>query len=216
MLECSGVNASVGSFRLHDITLAVPDGGHAVLTGPTASGKTTLLELIAGAIAPTSGDVLVNGVQVATLPPESRGVGLVPQHGYLFPHLDVRRNIAYGVRNAQVINDVARRFGVDDLLDRSVVSLSGGERQLVALCRAIAAQPTVLLLDEPLSALDGQRREQALRAFTDLQSERAICVLHVTHEESDTKFATVRFEIHDGCVTAASPTGSIRRMAWIT
>lgn len=205
MLECRGVNAQVGSFRLREITLTVPDGGHAVLTGPTASGKTTLLELIAGVIAPTSGDVIVNDVDVTALPPEARGVGLVPQHGYLFPHLDVRRNIAYGVRSAQVMNDVARRFGVYDLLDRSVVSLSGGERQLVALCRALAAQPAILLLDEPLSALDWRRREQALREFADLQSERAICVLHVTHEERDTKLATVRFEIHDGCMTAASP-----------
>jgi molybdate/tungstate transport system ATP-binding protein len=204
MLECSGVSAQVGSFRLHDISLTIPTGAHAVLIGPTASGKTTLLELIAGAIVPTSGDVIVNDVHVTDLPPERRGVGLVPQHGYLFPHLNVRRNIAYGARDVRAISDVARRFGIHDLLDRSVVSLSGGERQLVALCRALAAQPAILLLDEPLSALDRQRREQALREFGELQRERAICVLHVTHEESDTKFATVRFEMRDGCATLAS------------
>lgn len=181
-----------------------PAGVHAMLTGPTASGKTTLLEVIAGAIAARAGTIRIGGIDVTHTAPELRAVGLVPQHGYLFPHLDVRRNIAYGAYDAGDVDDVARRFGVDDLLGRSVRSLSGGERQLVALCRALAARPQVLLLDEPLSALDRKRRDEALREFAELQIERALCVLHVTHEESDIKLATVRFEMADGTVRPAS------------
>jgi ABC-type sugar transport system ATPase subunit len=198
MIECRNVNARVGNFRLHDVSFVIPAGGHAVLTGPTASGKTTLLELIAGAILPTSGCVMANGMEVTFVPPEERSVGLVPQHGYLFPHLDVRQNIEYGTVDGSSADGLARRFGVDHLLDRSVASLSGGERQLVALCRALAAQPAVLLLDESFSALDASRRSDALREFAILQSERRLTVLHVSHLESDTTIATVQLKMADG------------------
>jgi ABC-type sugar transport system ATPase subunit len=204
MIECRNINAGVGNFRLHDISFVIPAGAHAVLTGPTASGKTTLLELIAGAILPTSGQIMANGVDVTLIPPEARSVGLVPQHGYLFPHLDVRQNIGYGAVDRNAAEDLAPRFGVDRLLDRSVASLSGGERQLVALCRALAAQPGVLLLDESFSALDASRRSGALREFAVLQSERLLTVLHVSHLESDTSIATVRLEMADGTLRVVS------------
>jgi ABC-type sugar transport system ATPase subunit len=204
MIECRNINAGVGNFRLHDISFVIPAGAHAVLTGPTASGKTTLLELIAGAILPTSGQIMANGVDVTLIPPEARSVGLVPQHGYLFPHLDVRQNIGYGAVDRNAAEDLAPRFGVDRLLDRSVASLSGGERQLVALCRALAAQPAVLLLDESFSALDASRRSDALREFALLQSERLLTVLHVSHLESDTSIATVRLEMADGTLRVVS------------
>jgi ABC-type sugar transport system ATPase subunit len=204
MIECRNINAGVGNFRLHDISFVIPAGAHAVLTGPTASGKTTLLELLAGAILPTSGQIMANGVDVTLIPPEARSVGLVPQHGYLFPHLDVRRNIGYGAVDRNAAEDLARRFGVDHLMDRPVASLSGGERQLVALCRALAAQPAVLLLDESFSALDASRRSDALREFALLQSERLLTVLHVSHLESDTSIATVRLEMADGTLRVVS------------
>jgi ABC-type sugar transport system ATPase subunit len=200
-IECRGVSVRVGNFELHDVSFAVASGAHAVLTGPTASGKTTLLRVIAGAIVPAAGRISVAGRDVARIAPELRRVGLMPQHGYLFPHLDVRRNIEYGARLAGTLEDaldVARRFGVDQLLDRSVSSLSGGERQLVALCRALAPEPGVLLLDEPLSALDGVRREAALRELAVMQSERSFTMLHVTHQEIDAAFGTARLEMRDG------------------
>jgi ABC-type sugar transport system ATPase subunit len=204
MIECRNINAGVGNFRLHDISFVIPAGAHAVLTGPTASGKTTLLELLAGAILPTSGQIMANGVDVTLMPPEARSVGLVPQHGYLFPHLDVRQNIEYGAVGGSPADDLAQRFGVDHLMDRPVASLSGGERQLVALCRALAAQPAVLLLDESFSALDASRRSDALREFALLQSERLLTVLHVSHLESDTSIATVRLEMADGTLRVVS------------
>lgn len=204
MIECRGVQTRVGNFTLRDISFVVPMGAHAVLTGPTASGKTTLLELIAGAITPTAGEIRVAGADVTSTAPEMRGVGLVPQHGYLFPHLNVRQNVEYGARDSDTVSELARQFGVDHLMDRSVASLSGGERQLVALCRALAPQPAVLLLDEPLSALDGKRREAALREFAILQAGQMFTVLHVTHHEADAALATMRLEMADGTISVAA------------
>lgn len=186
---------------LRDVSFVVPLGAHAVLTGPTASGKTTLLGLIAGAITPTAGEIRVAGIGVTFTAPELRGVGLVPQHGYLFPHLNVRQNMEYGARDSSTVFHLAQRFGVDHLMSRSVASLSGGERQLVALCRGLAPRPAVLLLDEPLSALDGKRQGTALREFAVLQSERGFTVLHVTHQEADAGFATTRLEMANGMIT---------------
>ncbi|HEY5087148.1 MAG TPA: ATP-binding cassette domain-containing protein, partial [Gemmatimonadaceae bacterium] len=191
------------------ISFVVPTGAHAVLTGPTASGKTTLLAVIAGAVAPTAGDVVIAGINVTSTPPELRGVGLVPQHGYLFPHLSVRQNIEYGAEHSSTALDVARRFGVDHLVDRSVASLSGGERQLVALCRALAPHPAVLLLDEPLSALDAKRCSAVLREFSTLQSEHGFTVLHVTHRETDAAFASARLEMANGAVVVAAISSSL-------
>jgi ABC-type sugar transport system ATPase subunit len=202
MIECRNVSARVGNFELRDVSFAVLGGVHAVLTGPTASGKTTLLELIAGAMAPSAGTIRIAGADITHAAPELRGVGLVPQHGYLFPHLSVRQNMEYGTRRLNTVTDLARRFGVDHLADRSVSSLSGGERQLVALCRALAPGPSVLLLDEPFSALDAVRRKAALGEFAALQMERQLTVLHVTHQESDIGFATQHLQMADGAIMA--------------
>ena len=201
MIECRGVRARVGNFALRDISFIVPTGSHAILAGPTASGKTTLLELITGAIIPTAGTVLVNGVDVTSTVPESRGVGLVPQHGYLFPHLNVRQNIEYGAHDTATVSSLARGFGVEHLMARSVASLSGGERQLVALCRALASRRSVLLLDEPLSALDTGRRGAALRELAALQALWSFTVLHATHQDDNAGPGSVRFEINDGMIT---------------
>lgn len=203
MIECASISASVGHFALRDISFVIPTGGHAILTGPTASGKTTLLELIAGAMVPVSGEIRVHGANITYIDAGLRGVGLVPQHSYLFPHLNVRQNMEYGTRGASTVFEVAQRFGVDHLMDRSVASLSGGERQLVALCRALAPRPSVLLLDEPVSALDGERRDATLRQFSMLQGERGFTVLHVTHQHSDMAFATTWLEMANGIVTGA-------------
>lgn len=201
MIECRDVNARVGNFVVRGVSFVVPPGVHAALTGPTASGKTTLLELIAGAIIPSSGSVRVGGVDVTGSPPETRGIGFVPQHGYLFPHLSAGENVRYGARDSETVANLTRRFGIEHLMERTVTKLSGGERQVVALCRALAPHPSVLLLDEPFSALDAQRRSAALNDFAALQAEWGFTALHVTHDETDVRSATLRLEMADGSIT---------------
>lgn len=208
MIECRAVSVHVGSFDLHAISLIVPDGAYAVLTGPSASGKTTLLELLAGAIGPTHGTVLLDGRDVRELPLERRDIGLVHQHGYLFPHLTVRENVEYGARNADGATELMHRFGVAHLAGRGVVDLSGGERQIVAICRALATRPRILLMDEPYSALDRARREAVRAEVARLHHDWQLTTLHVTHDDGEAvAVATVRLRIKDGRIENAMGAG---------
>ncbi|HEX6050331.1 MAG TPA: ATP-binding cassette domain-containing protein, partial [Gemmatimonadaceae bacterium] len=182
MIETRGLSARAGTFRLQDISFTVPTGAYGVVIGPAGSGKTTLLETIAGINPQTGGVLLLNGRDVQTIPPEQRELGLVYQHGYLFPHLSVEQNIAYGASDRDGAREVAARLGAWDLRDRAVESLSGGERQLVALARALARRPSILLLDEPFSALDPRRRDTTRRELRRIHRERGVTVLQVTHD----------------------------------
>jgi len=182
MISLRLVNSRVGDFRLADITFDVADGGYGVVIGPAGAGKTTLLETIAGVTRATSGQIILRGEDVTRLAPERRRLGIVYQHAYLFPHLTVRENVAYGAASAADAADAADRFGVEPLYDRAVASLSGGERQLVAIARAIAARPEVLLLDEPFSALDPRTRGATRRQLRATYFERGFTVLQVTHD----------------------------------
>lgn len=182
MISLRLVNARAGTFRLHDVTFDVAQGGYGVVIGPAGAGKTTLLETIAGLTRATSGQIVLGGRDVTTLEPELRRLGIVYQHAYLFPHLGVRENVAYGAASDDDAVDASERFGVDALFDRPVASLSGGERQLVALARALASRPDVLLLDEPFSALDPRTRGAARRQLRAAYYERGFTVLQVTHD----------------------------------
>jgi molybdate/tungstate transport system ATP-binding protein len=181
VISLQGVGARRGRFEITDISFDLPEGAYGVVIGPAGAGKTTLLETVAG-LVPARGRVVLQGVDVTALPPEERGLAIVYQHAYLFPHLDVAANISYGAREPDVAADFARRFGVDGLAGRDVRSLSGGERQLVALARALASEPRVLLLDEPFAALDPRTRAAARRALKVAHAERNITTLHVTHD----------------------------------
>jgi molybdopterin-binding protein len=182
VITVAGLSARAGSFQLSGITFEVPDGEYGIVIGPAGSGKTTLLEAIGGIVPVTGGSVVFGGRNVTALPPDARGVGLVYQHGYLFPHLSVEANIAYGASDAGIGRDLSRRFGVNELWGRDVRSLSGGERQLVALARALARRPAVLLLDEPFSALDPRRRASVRRELRAVHREAGFTVLQVTHD----------------------------------
>ena len=182
MIDCRALSARHGSFRLADVSFVVPTGKYGVVIGPAGSGKTTLLETIAGIVPQTSGALWLHGRDVTSVVPEARGIGLVYQHAFLFPHLSVARNIAYGAASPDVAEQVARRFGADALTGRPVRALSGGERQLVALARAFARRPGVVLLDEPFSALDPRRRTIVRREVRALHREWGLTTLQVTHD----------------------------------
>jgi len=182
VIDARGLSARVGSFRLKDVTFAVPKGSYGVVIGPAGSGKTTLLETIAGITPQTGGTLHLDGRVATALPPEQRNLGLVYQHGYLFPHLSVDQNIAYGAAHPDVGREVASRVGAWELRDRPVESLSGGERQLVALARALARRPSIVLLDEPFSALDPRRRESTRRELRRIHREWGMTMLQVTHD----------------------------------
>jgi molybdopterin-binding protein len=182
VIDVRGVHARLGTFELHDVSFAVPSGEYGVVIGPAGSGKTTLLETIAGILPLRSGVITLDGRDTRGHPPEARKVGFVYQHGYLFPHLSVDENIAYGAASPDIARETAARIGADTLLGRSVRGLSGGERQLVAIARALAARPSILLLDEPFSALDPRRRVRVRREVRSLHHELNVTVLQVTHD----------------------------------
>jgi molybdopterin-binding protein len=182
VIEIAHLGARVGGFALEDVTFTIPRGSYGVVIGPAGSGKTTLLETIAGILPQTEGVLRLDGRDVRGVPPERRRVGFVYQHGLLFPHLSVEANIAYGAASPEAAHEAARRIGATELYARNVRALSGGERQVVAIARALAAEPSILLLDEPFSALDPRRRMIVRRAVRALHRERGLTVLQVTHD----------------------------------
>jgi molybdopterin-binding protein len=182
MIRLDGVTATVGTFALRDISFEIDRGTYGVVIGPAGSGKTTLLETIAGIVPAVSGGVSLRGTDVTRQAPELRRVGIVYQHAYLFPHLSVAENVGYGTDDKRRADEMAERFRLEPLLQRDVRSLSGGERQLVALARALATNPDVLLLDEPFAALDPRTRILVRRQVRALHAERGMTVLHVTHD----------------------------------
>jgi molybdopterin-binding protein len=182
MIEVSRLHARAGSFALRDVSFTIPAAGYGVVIGPAGSGKTTLLETIAGVLPSRAGTVRLRGSDVTHAPPEERRLSMVYQHAYLFPHLSVEENVAYGATDAGVARSMMARFGVEAMAGRDVASLSGGERQLVALARALAAGPSILLLDEPFASLDPRRRTAARREVRAIQRERGLTVLQVTHD----------------------------------
>ena len=190
MIELDAVSVRQGTFALDGVSLAVPAGAYAVLVGPSGAGKTTLLEVIAGLRRPRAGRVRLRGADVTHLPPAARDVGYVPQDAALFRTMTVRENLAFAlaVRGADAtarVTELAAWLGLGGLLDRRAVGLSGGEAQRVALGRALAFRPDVLLLDEPMNAVDDATRADLLGLFDDLRRERRVSVLHVTHARAE-------------------------------
>lgn len=189
MIAVEQLCVQVGRFALRDISISVPTGTYAVLMGRTGSGKTTLLEAICGLRRVLSGRVVLNGIDVTTLPPAARDVGLVPQDGALFQHLTVRRHLEFALevrrwprdRMARRVEELAGWLGLGPLMDRLPQGLSGGETQRVALGRALSFQPRFLCLDEPLSALDDASRAEICAVLETVCDHSGVTVLHITH-----------------------------------
>jgi molybdate/tungstate transport system ATP-binding protein len=207
LIRLSNVSSRRGAFALQSINLEIGDGEYFVLLGPTGAGKTQLLEVIAGVQQAASGEIWIDGENVTSLPPEARHVGFMYQDYLLFPQLSVRRNIAFGLRrmpraeaNARV-EEIARLLEIEPLLGRRVLGLSGGEQQRIALARALAPRPRVLLLDEPLSALDPQIRRELRRKLRSLHEELRMTTLHVTHDFEEALALAGRVGvIHEGVI----------------
>jgi ABC-type Fe3+/spermidine/putrescine transport system ATPase subunit len=192
-LETRGLGRRWGGFSLRDVSLRAEAGAYLALIGPTGSGKTLLVETIAGFHAPEAGSVIIDGVDVTELPPEKRGVGYVPQRQSLFPNMTVRENVEFGLRMRRVgeadrsrrCRDVMDSLGIGGLSDRGTLSLSGGERQKVALARALALEPRVLILDEPLSSVDAVTHRDLVKVLRRTHRESGATFIHVTHSHEE-------------------------------
>ena len=221
MLELRGLHKRLGTLVLEGVDLSLTPGEYFVLLGPSGVGKTVLLEMVAGLIAPDAGHVLWNGRDLTTTPPERRGFSLVCQDYALFPHMTVAENLAYGLRargvaageRAARVERTARSLGIDSLLRRTPEALSGGEQQRVALARALVTDPAVLLLDEPLAALDRGLRLRLRRELQRVQRETGRTFLHVTHDPEEAFFLGDRVGImlHGRLHWAGAPEELVRR-----
>lgn len=193
-LECRQVNKAFGALMaVDDISFAIPRGSFFSILGPSGCGKTTLLRLLAGFQQPDSGDILIKGKSVLGTPPNRRPLNMVFQHLALFPHLSVADNVAYGLRRRRVgrseretrVRDMLARVGLPDSGDKSVSQLSGGQKQRVAIARCLVLDPDVLLLDEPLGALDLKLREQMKVELKELQRKFEATFVYITHDQSE-------------------------------
>ena len=193
MISLRQITVQAGGFQLRDLSMEIPTGSHTALMGRTGSGKTTLLEGICGLRSIRSGSIWIGDREVTNLPPGQRGIGLVPQDGALFDHLTVRQHLEFALevrgwvpeRRESRSRELAEWLSLTPLLDRLPAGMSGGERQRVALGRALAFHPPVLCLDEPLSALDDQTRGEIVAVLTEIRNRTGITILHITHNRSE-------------------------------
>ena len=191
-LSCTKVSVNYGSFRaLDEVSFDVKTGQITALLGPSGCGKSTLLRAIAGLERPSGGDITWEGESVLDTPTYQRGFGLMFQDGQLFPHRNVEGNIAYGLRHLprdqreRRVAEVLAIVGLEGFASRSIESLSGGQAQRVALARALAPRPCLLLLDEPLSALDRTMRESLSVELREIITGEGITSIYVTHDQDE-------------------------------
>jgi ABC-type sugar transport system ATPase subunit len=213
MIAVDNLSLRSGAFAVDGLSFTVPTGAYAVLMGRTGCGKTTLLEAVCGLKPVVAGRIRLMDRDVTDLHPSQRGVGYVPQDLSLFPTLRVRENLGFALdvrrwSKADVdcrVGELAELLGLGRLLDRWPHGLSGGEAQRVALGRALAAAPPVLLLDEPLSALDDDTRTEMYALLRSVQRLTGVTVLHVTHNRREAaELADLLFVFEDGIVNQRS------------
>ena len=207
MVELQDISKSFGNFTaLRNVTFEIKEGEFMTFLGPSGCGKTTCLRLISGFDTPTTGRVLIGGKDVTLDPPYRRDVNQVFQSYALFPHLTIFENIAFGLRMKKVpVSEIKRRVdrvvemtALAQFVDRKPAQMSGGQRQRVALARAIVCEPKVLLLDEPLSALDAKLRAQMRVELKQLQKRLGITFIFVTHDQEEALTMSDRVAVING------------------
>jgi ABC-type sugar transport system ATPase subunit len=187
MIDIKGITTHIGDFALENLNLTIQDKEYFIILGPSGAGKTVFMECIAGIHKARKGEIWIDEINITHLSPEERGLGYVPQDYVLFPFLNVRENIIFGLRRKkhgqlEIRNRLlvlADLLGLTHLLERDVRSLSGGEKQRVALARALAPSPRLLLLDEPLSSLDVQTSKY-LRLELRRIHRKGVTTIHIT------------------------------------
>src|SRR5262252_1463932 len=194
ILELKGVTKRFGrTLTADELSLTVDQGEFFTFLGPSGSGKSTILRMVAGLETPDTGQILIDGQDVSTVPPWRRNLGMMFQKYAVFPHMTVAENVGYGLKVRGISGDAIKRrvgnmlelVGLSEYKDKNVTLLSGGEQQRVALARALAPQPRMLLLDEPLSALDEKIRREMQSELKHIQRKTGTTFLYVTHDQEE-------------------------------
>ena len=210
MIRLRDVSIRQGDFEVSDVNLEVPAGSYTMLMGRSGCGKTTVLEIICGLRQVSSGLVMVGDRDVTGLKPAERGVGYVPQDRALFPTYLVRDQLAFSLvlrdwSDEQIdarVNELAKMLEITHLLDRMPEGLSGGEAQRITLGRALAAEPSVMLLDEPISALDAELHDEMCDLLADVHRRTGVTILHITHNPAEAdRLADQRLRMEAGVIT---------------
>ena len=211
MLKLEKLSTNIGNFHLENISFEIPKGKYAVLMGKSGSGKTTLLETICGLKKINSGSIIINNNDVTKEKPADRFIGYVPQDGVLFSSMTVLNQIKFGCSLRGYKKDdatyraieIAKDFNINNLLNRKPKGLSGGEIQRVALARALAAKPDFLCMDEPLSSLDQESKDEICSLIQKMHRKQKLTILHVTHSVNEAELmGELILKLYNGSISA--------------
>lgn len=203
MLKIQHLYKKIGNFQIKDINVEIEKGEYFVILGPTGCGKSIVLETLSGLYKPDEGKIYFDEVELSKEYPENREIGFVYQDYMLFPHLLVKDNIIFGLKQRKIpknqieekLSSVVSMLNISHLIDRRPSTLSGGEKQRVAIARAIITSPKILLMDEPLSSLDPQTKKEFMDMLKDIHDTRKNTVLHVTHDFNEAIYLADRIGV---------------------